>query len=137
MATVDRLATGTVSPATKAKRYLLFASLFFLPVKPRVRALYAMDGAAHLFGEESLYHNLGSWRDNPATLDEAGDAMARLVGDAAALGSEDRVLDLGFGFVDQDIYWLRRFGPARVVGLDASPAHVAAARRRVDALGLG
>lgn len=79
-------------------------------------------GNAHPLGEESRYLNLGYWRDKPATLDEAGEAMAALVGEAAGLGPGDVVLDACCGFGDQDVFWVRRFGPRRIVG---SPGTVA------------
>ena len=37
---------------------------------------------------------------------------------------------MGFGFGDQDEYWLRRFRPARIIGLNITPVHVEAARQR-------
>ncbi len=93
-------------------------------------------GNAHPLGEESRYLNLGYWRDKPATLDEAGEALATLVGEAAGLGPGDVVLDAGCGFGDQDVFWVRRFGPRRIVGINIAAGQVAQARRRVEDLGL-
>ncbi len=93
-------------------------------------------GNAHPLGEESRYLNLGYWRDKPATLDEAGEAMAALVGEAAGLWPGDVVLDAGCGFGDQDVFWVRRFGPRRIVGINIAARQVAQARRRIERLGL-
>ncbi len=93
-------------------------------------------GSAHPLGERSRYVNLGYWRGKPATLDEASEALAALVGEAARLGSRDVVLDAGCGFGDQDVFWARRFKPRRIVGINVAAGQVAQARLRVEALGL-
>jgi len=104
-----------------------------MSVRPHVEWLY---GNALSLGEESRYVNLGYWRGKPATLDEASEALAALVGEAAGLGPEDVVLDAGCGFGDQDVFWARRFGPRRIVGINIAAGQVAQARRRVEDLGL-
>jgi erythromycin 3''-O-methyltransferase len=126
-----RPVSDRVSRITRFKQYLLLCSLFILPIKLRVRALYAMDSTHNLFAEQSLFHNLGYWKDHPATLDKACQAMAMLVGEAAAFGSQDTILDVGFGFGDQDLFWMEHFSPKRIVGLDIIPSHVTLARRRL------
>ncbi len=83
-----------------------------------------------------LYLNLGYWRD-AQSLDDACDAMADLLAERSGMNGEDRVLDLGFGFADQDIYWLRHFGPRSIVGLNVTASQVDVARARVAELGLG
>lgn len=104
-----------------------------MSVRPYVEWMY---GTARPLGERSHYVNLGYWRDRPATLDEAGAALATLAGEAARLGPGDVVLDAGCGFGDQDILWARRFGPKRIVGLNLSSVQAALARRRIERLGL-
>lgn len=104
-----------------------------MSVRPYVEWVYE---TVRPLGERSCYVNLGYWRGNPATLDEASEALAALAGEAARLGPGDVVLDAGCGFGDQDIFWARRFGPRRIVGLNLSTAQVARARRRIERLGL-
>lgn len=85
--------------------------------------------------EAGLYLNLGYWQ-GAETLDEASQALAALVADTAQLGPDDRVLDVGFGFADQDIYWMRAYRPREIIGLNVTASQVERARRRVDELDL-
>lgn len=85
--------------------------------------------------ERGLYLNLGFWRD-ASNLDDASDALAMLVGETAELGPEDRVLDCGFGFGDQDILWAQTLKPGHITGLNITASQVEVARRRVSQLGL-
>lgn len=85
--------------------------------------------------QRGLYLNLGYW-SNASTLDEASDALALLVGEAADMDGRDTVLDCGFGFGDQDLLWARTFAPHRIVGLNITASQVEVARRRVAQAGL-
>jgi len=85
--------------------------------------------------ERGLYLNLGYWRE-ATDLDSASDALAMLVGETAALGPDDEVLDCGFGFGDQDILWAQTLKPARIRGLNIAASQVELARRRISTLGL-
>jgi len=40
------------------------------------------------------------------------------------MGSNDEVVDVGFGFADQDMLWMQRFAPRRITGLNATPSQV-------------
>lgn len=91
--------------------------------------VYTWLAERHFLGERTRYLNLGWW-DGARGFDEACDALAEQLGLAAGLREGDEVLDVGFGFGDQDDYWLRRFRPARIVGLNVTPLHVEAARQR-------
>ncbi len=82
-----------------------------------------------------LYLNLGYWED-ARNLDEACEGMAALVADTAEMGSTDIVLDVGFGFGDQDIYWARTYRPAQIIGLNITASQVELARQRVGELSL-
>lgn len=96
--------------------------------------LYDFIGTDNYFTESSMYINLGYW-DGATTLDQAGDALARVVAEAAGVGEGDVVLDCGSGFGDQDLYWLRTLRPRRIVALDLSPLHARVARRRMTDAG--
>ena len=84
---------------------------------------------------DALYLNLGYWRGGE-TLDEASQALAALVAETAGMGPEDRVLDVGFGFADQDIFWMQAYRPRAIVGLNVTASQVERARRRVAELDL-
>ncbi|MCH5373053.1 MAG: class I SAM-dependent methyltransferase, partial [Planctomycetes bacterium] len=47
----------------------------------------------------------------------------------------DTVLDVGFGYADQDLLWMRTLKPERIIGLNITPSQIAVARQRVSALG--
>jgi ubiquinone/menaquinone biosynthesis C-methylase UbiE len=93
---------------------------------PQMYALLATDTV----GEQGLYLNLGYWKE-AQTVDEACAAMARLLAQAIHLGPRDVLLDVGFGFADQDLYWLEHFRPRRIVGVNVTPSQVALARERL------
>ena len=82
-----------------------------------------------------LYLNLGYWPEAD-DIDAASEALAMLVGERAEMGPGDRVLDVGFGFGDQDLLWSRRLRPDRIVGLNITASQVEVARQRVAARGL-
>lgn len=91
--------------------------------------------STNAFSNDGLYLNLGYWKD-AATIDEACEGMARLLADTAGFGPADTVLDVGFGFADQDMFWAETFGVRRIVGLNITPSQVVTARRRVQERGL-
>src|SRR5687767_13447370 len=78
---------------------------------------------ADLTATRSLWLNVGDWRE-ARTYEEACSALARRLGEAAQLGPSDEVLDAGFGFGDQDFFWLQTAKPKRIVGINITPIHV-------------
>jgi len=116
-------------------RSLTLLSLFLKPAKTQVRKLYAGLSDDNSLCHEKRYMNLGYWANGPRRLDEAGDDMARLVANAAGLGPGMDVLDVGFGFADQDILWIREYHPETIHGINCSTVQVARARQKIDALG--
>jgi microcystin synthetase protein McyJ len=82
-----------------------------------------------------LWLNLGYWKD-ARTYPDACVAMVELLGQRAGLTSGDRVLDVGFGFAEQDFVILDRFQVSHITGIDITPIHVEKGRERVRARGL-
>jgi microcystin synthetase protein McyJ len=82
-----------------------------------------------------LWLNLGYWKD-ARTYPEAATAMAALLADAARLGPTDEQLDVGFGFAEQDFFWLERYGVKKITGLNITPSHVERANERARERGL-
>ena len=85
--------------------------------------------------DQPLWLNLGFW-ETARTYPEAARAMARLVGDAAQLDAESELLDVGFGFAEQDFFFLDAYNPKHISGVNITPLHVEQANRRVRERGL-
>jgi erythromycin 3''-O-methyltransferase len=103
--------------------------LVLSPARRQSAKLYTLLDQGYFLGERTRYLNLGWW-DGATSFDGACDALAEQLGLAAGISEGDTVLDVGFGFADQDELWLRRFRPARIVGLNITPLHVEVARQR-------
>ncbi len=110
-------------------RTLRLLALLVKGERSQAAQVYAFFGHYPFFSQRTRYLNLGWW-DGAANHDDAGDALAEQVGLTAGIAAGDVVLDVGFGFGDQDAYWLRRFRPGRIVALNVTPHHVEEARRR-------
>jgi microcystin synthetase protein McyJ len=82
-----------------------------------------------------LWLNLGYWK-TARTYPEAAVAMGCELADAARLGPNDELLDVGFGFAEQDFLWVERYGVKRIIGLNITPMHVERARARAKERGL-
>lgn len=90
-----------------------------------------VEGATTNFRDPAkpLWLNLGYWKDS-RSYPEAASSMARLLGDALELKAEDRLLDVGFGFAEQDFLWLEEYGVSHITGLNITPMQVERARAR-------
>jgi len=111
----------------EAVDFLLWA---YTPLRPMsAEGIYELLSTNALTAE-GLYLNLGYWRD-AQTIDQACEAMAGLIAETAGMGPGDDVLDVGFGFAEQDIFWVERFAPRHILGLNVSRSQVRIARRRV------
>jgi len=110
-------------------------ALMTLPGQNRASRVYDLIGTRLVLGEQSLFLNLGYW-DGAQTYDAACARLAEVLGEAAGLGPEDELLDCGFGFGDQDLFWAKRFKPRKITGLNVAASQVNEARRRVVECGL-
>jgi cyclopropane fatty-acyl-phospholipid synthase-like methyltransferase len=115
---------------------LALLSLFVRPARSRARAVYDLLGTRNTLSDSSLYLNLGYW-ERARTYEQACDALAHRLAESAGVGPGDEVLDVGFGFATQDLYWVDTFGPARITGVNITPLQVSVGRRRVAERGLG
>jgi ubiquinone/menaquinone biosynthesis C-methylase UbiE len=107
----------------------------YTPFRPMTAADIYKLVSTNAFTARGLYLNLGYWR-TAQTIDQACEALADLVGRTAALGHDDEVVDVGFGFAAQDILWMEHFAPRRIIGLNVTPSQVRIARERIHAIGL-
>ncbi|PCI37905.1 MAG: SAM-dependent methyltransferase [Elusimicrobia bacterium] len=101
----------------------------------RVTTVYDLISSKNALGEKSLFLNLGYWNGGE-TYDQACENLARVLADAVGMRRGDRVLDVGFGFADQDMFWSEAFGPEKIVGLNITASQVERARTRVKQRGL-
>jgi ubiquinone/menaquinone biosynthesis C-methylase UbiE len=105
------------------------------PRKNKARRVYEILSDKHVLGRDTLYFNLGYWAV-AQDYDHACHELAGLLATSSGMNSNDAVLDCGFGFADQDIYWIRKFNPKRIVGINITPSQVRLARKRVKEQGL-
>ncbi|WPB88866.1 SAM-dependent methyltransferase [Streptomyces malaysiensis] len=104
------------------------------PPAKRVQRLYELlYHQSNLMGDETAYVSMGYWPRESMTIDEASQALADLVADAGEFGPGDRILDVGFGYGDQDFRWLETCKPEKIVGVNVTPGQVRAARERARA----
>src|SRR5208282_2270677 len=131
-----RVAMPTVSETVEKSRGGVRKALdVLLRARPlTARGLYGFL-STRAFTARGFYLNLGYWK-TARTIDQACEALAELVAETAAIGPGDDVVDVGFGFADQDILWMRRFAPRRIIGLNVTPTQVRIGRERIRRLGL-
>jgi ubiquinone/menaquinone biosynthesis C-methylase UbiE len=89
----------------------------------------------HLLTDKTLFINYGYWK-NANNLDDACISLAELVAETGQFSEKDVMLDVGFGFADQDIHWVRNHGVKKITGINITPSQVTEARNRVEAEGL-
>lgn len=110
--------------------------LLFRSHEYRVRLQYEIIGHWSYFAEQTLFMNMGYWNGATTSLDDACRAMAQMVGERGQFLPQDEILDAGFGFADQDIFWMETFAPSRIDGLNISPTQVRTGWKRVAERGL-
>lgn len=76
-----------------------------------------------------LWLNLGYWKE-ARTYPEACLALVKLLGKYGDLSRGDRILDVGFGFGDQDFVFIDEFGVSHITGINITPIHVEVAKKR-------
>lgn len=132
----EMVLAGRSSWLARMREYALLFTFWFNPSRKRAGTLYEAVSFGNYLTDRTLFRNVGYWKAAPATLDSACEALAQFTGEAAQLGADDRVLDAGFGFGDQDMYWMDRFAPRQIVGINVTKSQVKEAQRRVVARGM-
>ncbi|MBI3653791.1 MAG: methyltransferase domain-containing protein [Acidobacteria bacterium] len=82
------------------------------------------------------YMNMGYWKDGAQTVDEAGEALVRLVAEVGEFSSGERLLDVGCGLAEQDFFWIGHFGVDRITAIDINPDVIEIASERAEKFGL-
>jgi erythromycin 3''-O-methyltransferase len=132
---MERTGASVAKNARMIRKYL-HARMTANPVK-RIRRLYEMYPSSYLFAERTHYINMGYWENGCRTLDDASEVLAALLADTAGFQPDDTILDVGFGYGDQDFAWLHDRKPRKIYGLNITPGQVEAARRRARREELG
>lgn len=84
---------------------------------------------------KSLWFNVGYWKDE-RTYPNACAALARYVGQKACFTAQDNVLDVGFGYAEQDVLWCNEFDVRKIVGVNITQLQVEVAKERIEKLNL-
>ncbi len=127
--TIERAAAGRLRETVD---FLLWA---YTPLRPLdAAALYDLL-STNALSARGLYLNLGYWK-NAQTIDKACEAMASLVATAAEMRPGDDVVDVGFGFAEQDVLWVERFAPRHITGVNVTSSQVRVARERIRKRGM-
>jgi ubiquinone/menaquinone biosynthesis C-methylase UbiE len=114
---------------------LRLRDLFASADPARIAEAYEVVSRRYLLGRRSLYFNLGYW-ESARDYDDACDAMARLLAEAAQMSEGALVLDVGFGMADQDMFWAETFRPRKILGYNISRFQIEVASQRVAERGL-
>jgi len=106
------------------------------PSRSRADLLYELTSFENYFTERTLYRNVGFWKDGETDLDNASEALVQDAGESLQLSSSDRLLDVGFGYGDQDLYLLEHFAPREITGINITHSQLDFASKRVAQKGL-
>ncbi|GAA0347380.1 class I SAM-dependent methyltransferase [Streptomyces blastmyceticus] len=102
----------------------------------RVRRLYELADPERQFAHRTTrYINIGYWEDGTRDPDRAGEDLALKLADIAGFKPGHTVLDVGFGYGEQDFAWLRGNRIHKVHGLEVTPRHVDGARAQAESEG--
>ena len=82
-----------------------------------------------------LWQNCGYW-EGESSYAEACKRLVHKVGEWAALSPEVTLLDVGFGFGEQDLYWAQVFKVKKIIGINITPFQVTFAAKRAEQQGL-
>jgi erythromycin 3''-O-methyltransferase len=106
------------------------------PSRGRADLLYELTSLDNYLTERTHYRNVGFWKDGETDLDNASEALVHAAGDSLQLSSSDHLLDVGFGYGDQDLYLLEHFEPRQITGINITRSQVEFASKRVAEKGL-
>ena len=91
--------------------------------------LYNLLSTHNSLAEDSKYINMGYWVEHD-TFDKACEALAEQLALTGQLDSESVILDCGNGHGDQDAFFLERYSPKSITGLNITRRHVEIATER-------
>jgi ubiquinone/menaquinone biosynthesis C-methylase UbiE len=125
-----------VTWARRARELRKSLELVFSRSRKRADLFYELASLENYLNERTLYFNVGYWKNGETNLDDASEGLVRLAGESLDLNPRDRLLDVGFGYGDQDLYLTEHFKPREIVGLNITRSQLEVAQRRVAEQGL-
>lgn len=108
-----------------------FLSLLFLPLQGRVQLLYRILDEKNSLCETKAYLNLGYWGNSAKNMDQACQDLAELMAQTAKIKNDSHILDVGFGYGDQDIFWMKKYQPQKITGINISKNQIQKAQEKV------
>jgi erythromycin 3''-O-methyltransferase len=120
----------------RAREFVKASALLLNPSRGRADLVYELASLDNYLTERTLYRNVGYWKNGETNLDDASDSLARLAADSLELSPEDRLLDVGFGYGDQDMYWAEHYKPKEIVGANITQSQLDLATKRVAERGM-
>jgi ubiquinone/menaquinone biosynthesis C-methylase UbiE len=111
-------------------------ALLFNRSSERADLFYELASRENYLNERTQYFNVGYWKNGETNLDDASEALVHLAGDSLELSPRDRLLDVGFGYGDQDLYLMEHFKPREIVGINITRSQLEFAQKRVAEHGL-
>lgn len=110
--------------------YLKILKFMCFPNRANPAGLYDLLSKHNNLAEESLYLNLGYWK-NADRYDQACQGLAAYLGDYAELADKElNVLDVGCGFGDQDNFWQNKYPSLKLTALNICKSQLEEAKAR-------
>jgi ubiquinone/menaquinone biosynthesis C-methylase UbiE len=136
MTTAEWKQAETITWPRRLRELRQTVALSLNPSRARADLVYELTSFDNYLTERTLYRNVGYWKDGETDLDNASEALVQLAGDSLQLNPSDRLLDVGFGYGDQDLYLLEHFQPRDITGINITRSQLEFARKRVSDRGL-
>lgn len=90
-----------------------------------------LDNILNMSGSACTYLNLGYWK-NTTNVNKSCEALVDLVIDAAEIQYQKKILDIGYGYGEQDIYIAHKFPKLEIYGINVIENQVKIAQQKVD-----
>jgi ubiquinone/menaquinone biosynthesis C-methylase UbiE len=136
MQTMESIRDNWALWSRRTREFVHASALILNPSRNRADLLYELASLDNYLTTRTLYRNVGYWKNGETTLDVASDSLARTAAENLALGPNDRLLDVGFGYGDQDMFWMEHFKPREIVGINITRSQLDLATKRVAERGM-
>lgn len=111
-----------------------FAFLFFKRKKDNPERLYDILNDYFKLGKKTEYINYGYWSAGVADYDSAASALADKLAEAGEFHSARSLLDVGFGFGDQDIQWATKNPTLKISAMNVTRSQIRRAKEKLQNL---